>query len=569
METIPVVLFAYARPGHLARVLASLRENRVSLILAYSDGAKDAADAAKVASVRAQLRAIDWAEVQLTERPENLGLGRNVLAGVTATAARHAAFIVWEDDLIGVPGTYDWMCAALRHYAEDTRVMSVTAWTHPRVTPGDVGDAPYCDARAECWVWGAYARAWRGMEQSAQDKMTAIIAAGQSPSAYGADLPEMARVEQRKNIWAVRWLLHHLQHGGLCVRPPWSMVEHIGFDAAATNAGEATEWANPPLRACPPLPAVWPEAREHPDVRSLWATANPLQGGLLRLRRRIVRRLRRALARVDWKSPVKALTPPAARAWLRRTFGWRWFRGDYGSWAEARAQARGYDDAAGLARIVAATRAVRLGQASWERDGVLFTEPQEHAPLLAALRAAGRENAGRLAVVDFGGALGSTWWQHRTALAEFSVDWKVVEQPTLVAAGRSEFAGDGLEFCLSLGEASTGVRQVALLSSVLPYVEDPHALLTEVIGLGFTHVILDRMPFTGATQDRLVVQHTPPGLGGGSYPAWLFARAGIARHFAADYDLVAEWPVEFDQLDARVTYAGWHFRRRATPKGAT
>lgn len=562
MATIPVVLFAYARPEHLARVLAKLRENRVPLILAYSDGPKDAADAAKVAAVRAQLRAIDWAEVQLTERPENLGLGRNVLTGLTAVAERYPMFIVWEDDLICVPGTYDWVCAALRHYVNDTRVMSVTAWTHPRVTPGDVGDAPYLDARAECWVWGTYARAWRGMEQSASEKIAAIRAAGQSPSAYGADLSEMARVERRKNIWAVRWLFHHLQHGGLCVRPPWSMVEHIGFDAAATNAGEATEWANPPLRACPPVPAVWPEAREHPAVRALWAAANPAQGEWQRLRQRITRRLRRELARVDWKSPAKALTPPATRAWLRRTFGWRWFRGDYGSWAEARAQARGYDDAAGLARVIAATRAVRLGQASWERDGVLFTEPEVHAPLLAALQAAARDNAGRLTVVDFGGALGSTWWQHRAALAEFAVEWKVVEQPALVTAGRSEFAGDGLEFCASLAEVGAGDRHLALLSSVLPYVEAPHALLEEVVALGFAHVIVDRMPFITAGQDRLVVQHTPPRLGGGSYPAWLFARDGVARHFAAAYELVAEWPVKFDQLDARVTYGGWHFRRR-------
>jgi len=159
MNAIPVVLFAYARPAHLARVLACLRENRVPLLYAFADGAKGAADAAAVAATRALLRGIDWTEVRLTERPENLGLGRNVLAGVTEVAARHEAFIVWEDDLVCVPGTYAWLCAALRHYATDERVMSVTAWTHPRGTPSDVRDQPYCDARAECWVWGSWARA--------------------------------------------------------------------------------------------------------------------------------------------------------------------------------------------------------------------------------------------------------------------------------------------------------------------------------------------------------------------------------------------------------------------------
>jgi hypothetical protein len=274
-EEIPVVLFAYARPVHLARVLACLRENAVPRIQVFADGAKGPADARAVAETRALLRAIDWAEVRLVERAENLGLGRNVLAGVSEVAAQCGAFVVWEDDLIGVPGTYAWLCAALRRYAAEPQVMSVTGWTHPRVTPEGIGESPYFDARAECWVWGAWARSWRGMEQSALEKMAACRARGVAPDAYGADLPVMARAEARQNIWAVRWLYHHLQHDGLCLRPPWTMVEHIGFDATATNAAQATAWANPPLRQAPPIPAAWPESWEHPDCRRLWFDANP------------------------------------------------------------------------------------------------------------------------------------------------------------------------------------------------------------------------------------------------------------------------------------------------------
>lgn len=275
-HAIPVVVFAYARPVHLARVLSCLRDNSVPLILAYADGAKGAADAAAVEGTRALLRDIDWAEVRLTERTENLGLGRNVLAGVTAVAAQHDAFIVWEDDLLCVPGTYAWLCAALRAYANEPKVMSVTAWTHPRVTPTGIGERPYFDGRAECWVWGTWARAWREMDKgSALAKMAAARLAGIAPDAYGADLPRMAEQEAAKNIWAVRWLYHHFQHGGLCVRPPWSMVEHIGFDSTATNAAAATDWVNPPLRQAPPVPVVWPLPNEHPQCKPLWRDANP------------------------------------------------------------------------------------------------------------------------------------------------------------------------------------------------------------------------------------------------------------------------------------------------------
>jgi hypothetical protein len=292
VNPIPVALFAYARPAHLARVLACLRENRVPLLCAFADGAKGTADAAAVAATRALLRGVDWCELRLVERDANLGLGRNVLAGVTEIAAQHEAFIVWEDDLVCVPGTYAWMSAALRHYANDGRVMSVTGWTHPRGTPADVGEAPYFDGRAECWVWGSWPRAWRGMnDRTALAKMQAAADRGIAPDSCGADLPAMAREEACKNIWAVRWLYHHLERGGLCMRPPWSMVENVGFDSGATNAAGVFDWGNPPLRAAPPIPDHWPEPNEHPDCRRLWRAANP--GGWRQLWRRVRVRLAR------------------------------------------------------------------------------------------------------------------------------------------------------------------------------------------------------------------------------------------------------------------------------------
>ncbi|MBI5771732.1 MAG: hypothetical protein HZA93_28435 [Verrucomicrobia bacterium] len=267
---VPVVLFAYARPQHLARVLAGLRENRVPWLWVFADGAKGAADAAAVTETRTMLRAIDWCEVRLVERPQNLGLGRNVLAGVGEVAAAHEMFVVWEDDLIGVPGTYAWLCAALHRYAHEPRVMSVTAWTHERVTPAAVAGRPYFDGRAECWVWGTWARAWAGMDETAEEKLADCQRQGMAPDHFGADIPAMAAVETAKNIWAVRWLCHHLQHGGLCLRPPWSMVEHIGSDAQATNCVDSDWMRQPALRPAPPVPAVWPEPILESDLPALW-----------------------------------------------------------------------------------------------------------------------------------------------------------------------------------------------------------------------------------------------------------------------------------------------------------
>ena len=268
------------------------------LLYVFSDGPRSAEVEPAVREVRAVLRAIDWCEVVLCERAENLGLGRSIRAGVASVFEKHGAAIIVEDDLISVPGTYAWVCAALRHYANDGRVMSVTGWTHPRVTPPDVGDRPYFDGRAECLYWGAWPRSWRGMDQDAQALIRACEAKGIDPWRYGADLPAQAAVELQRNIWAVRFLYLHLLRGGLCLRPPWSMVEHIGFDSQASNASVDTGWSNGPLRPCPPLPDRWPEPMEHPCCAALARKAlgeRPHQDGLTR---RLVRRARHAAGNV-------------------------------------------------------------------------------------------------------------------------------------------------------------------------------------------------------------------------------------------------------------------------------
>ncbi len=551
---IPVVLFAYARPQQLQRVLACLRENRVPLILAFADGAKGPADTAAVGEVRALLRTVDWCELRLIERDANLGLGKNILAGVTQVAAEHDAFLVWEDDLICVPGTYAWLAAALRHYAADARVMSVSGWTHPRIIPEGVGHEPYFDGRADCWVWGTWGRAWHGMgRETALEKMAAVKRGGVSPEAHGADLPIMARQEAVRNTWAVRWLYHHLQHGGLCLRPPWSMVEHIGFDEA-TNAAEAWDWTNPPLRLAPPIPAVWPDPLVQPDCRRLWCRANPPAGIWSRVRQR----LRRDAGRL-----ARRLVPQRLRRWL--SYRWleiRW-EGDYASWQEVRRVAGGYDEARILRRSIRALRKVRTGHARYEQDGVAFESAPGGWPAMAAIREQAARSGDRLGLVDFGGALGSLYFKYQPVWDGISsVRWHVIEQPHFVTAGREEFADERLSFHLpdEAGAVSASAN-VLLLSSVLQYLEEPHTCLEAWLAHRFPLVVLDRTPLITRGRDRLTLQQVPPALGRASYPCWHFDRERLLAHFTADYELRLEFPGADGELGG-ASYRGFVFVRK-------
>jgi hypothetical protein len=271
-EPPPVILFAYARPDTLARTLDCLRRAEVPKIYAFCDGPKSTAVATQVEQVRALLRRVDWTAIEIVERTENMGLGRSIQAGVEQVLAKHDSIIVFEDDLLCSPTTYRYLAAALAHYRDMPAVMSVTGWTHPRVTPAGVGDEPYFDGRAESLVWGTWRRAWRGMERDANTLVMECRERGIDPYRYGADLVDMVAREHVRNLWAVRWVYLHILNGGLCLRPPRSMVNHIGIDDRATNASGEVWWENPHLASCE-VPQRWPDPVEHPDCPALWRRA--------------------------------------------------------------------------------------------------------------------------------------------------------------------------------------------------------------------------------------------------------------------------------------------------------
>lgn len=262
-------------------------------------------------------------------------------------------------------------------------------------------------------------------------------------------------------------------------------------------------------------------------------------------------------------SSLRRWMPRRLRRWARRLLRPALYRGDFATWAEARRASRGYADPALIERVVASARAVRDGRAAWERDTVLFQAPEANGPLLQALRRAAAAHGGNLHLVDFGGALGSTWWQHRPWLSDLaSVRWSVVEQPAIVEVGRREFTQPPLRFFASLEECCAAeTPHVVLLSSVLPYVEDPRGLLAELGARPFDTLIIDRTGFVERGRDRLTVQQVPPSIYEASYPCWFLDRGSLQRSLAAEWRLVEEW-VNADDVDIDAEHRGLMLERK-------
>lgn len=263
------------------------------------------------------------------------------------------------------------------------------------------------------------------------------------------------------------------------------------------------------------------------------------------------------------RSQVGRLLPPRVRGWIAsRLLDYGWF-GDYADWESASRASSGYDSTVIRERVERAALAVKAGQAAYERDSVAFQEPDFQWPLLAGLMWAAAQNGGDLRVLDFGGAFGSTYFQHLPLLRQLkTVRWCVVEQPGFVERGRELFQDDSLRFYHSVDECIGAERpRVLLFGSVLQYLPAPYEHLARTLRHDFDVVLVDRTGFTTGQRDRITVQKVPPHIYPASYPSWFFSLERFKRAFAPHCELMAEWECADRSNIRETTFRGFLFAR--------
>jgi putative methyltransferase (TIGR04325 family) len=266
-------------------------------------------------------------------------------------------------------------------------------------------------------------------------------------------------------------------------------------------------------------------------------------------------------------SLFKSWIPPELLRIARHVLGYGGhFRGNYRTWQDAEQHTQGYNAEQILQQVLAATLAVRDGKAVYERDGVTFDCPHHPYPLIATLlRAAHARNS--LHVVDFGGALGSSYFQCLPWLSHLiNIDWCVVEQPHFVEAGNHKVARDGLRFAPTIAAARITPPDVMLFSGVLQYLGSYEQILDEALASAPRYLVLDRTPTIAGTRDLIRIQRqSTRSLAASSYPIRLFSEASLMQIAKRSYHLLSR----FDAVDApmggvgsKVTFRGYIFERK-------
>jgi putative methyltransferase (TIGR04325 family) len=211
-------------------------------------------------------------------------------------------------------------------------------------------------------------------------------------------------------------------------------------------------------------------------------------------------------------------------------YGWS---GNYSSWEEAKRNSTGYDSEIIIDKVKNSLLQVKNGEAVYERDSVLFDEIQYSWGLLAGLQKAALGKDAKLCVLDFGGSLGSTYFQNKEFLDSLKeLQWCIVEQPHFVNCGKKHFEHDQLKFYSTIEDCLAKHKpDVLLVSGVLQYLEKPFEWIEKFIGLGIPYIIVDRTSFVESETDILTIQNVPESIYKASYPAWFFNEKKFVSQF--------------------------------------
>jgi len=226
----------------------------------------------------------------------------------------------------------------------------------------------------------------------------------------------------------------------------------------------------------------------------------------------------------------------------RTKFGWF---GNYSTWASAQSFSIGYDSNIILEKVKTNLLKVKNGEAIYERDSVIFDHIEYSWPLLTSLLWISSQNSNRLNLIDFGGSLGSSYFQNRFFLKHLkSLKWNIIEQSNFVDCGKMHFENETLNFFYDIKTALIDNNPNCLLfSSTLQYIENPYELLDGLLNNNLEYIVFDLTSFLIKDEpDRITIQKIPPSIYRASYPCWFFNKNKFIEYFAQHgYKCVVEF----------------------------
>ena len=148
-------------------------------------------------------------------------------------------------------------------------------------------------------------------------------------------------------------------------------------------------------------------------------------------------------------------------------------------------------------------------------------------------------------VIDVGGGLGQYFFLLEKLAPSIQFEWVILETTAVCELAKSVApTKKNIRWISSLDDAQV-TFDIALLSSVIQYVEKPFDLLDDLMKVA-KFLILNRLPLTSSRNQKICIQR--PGFfeSKGSYPVHLLSEDKVIAYFEARGKILSRWLVPQD-----------------------
>ena len=225
------------------------------------------------------------------------------------------------------------------------------------------------------------------------------------------------------------------------------------------------------------------------------------------------------------------------------------YKGIYNSWNDADCKSTGYDSEIIINKLFQARKKVYEGHANYERDSVIFDKIAYPYELLSHLLYISISNKSKINIIDFGGSLGSTYFQCLFFLKKIKyLSWNIIEQKRIVDIGSNYFKIKNLNFYYSFEHYDNlDNTNIVLFSSSAQYIEDPYIIFNLLLKKQIKWIIFDRIPVSDILNDLFTIQFIPKKIYKANYPMRIFSYKSFTSFFVNNgYDIFSEYVPNWD-----------------------
>lgn len=250
---LPIAIFSFNRPDLLQRTLTALLANELSgtaVLTIFCDGPRHEQDEPGTRAVRALSKSVQGvANVEVVERPRNMGCAASIIDGLTEMFRLHERLVVIEDDIVTSPHTLRFLSEGLDRYADNEKVFNIAAWTPPHIARNLPAGYPYdvyAIPRFNCWGWASWRDRFQDIDWSVKDyqEFKSSPQLRKDFNAGGDDMSPMLdeQMEGKINTWDIRVDYARFKKNMVGINPVRSYALNIGMGSGTHTTTATTYW---------------------------------------------------------------------------------------------------------------------------------------------------------------------------------------------------------------------------------------------------------------------------------------------------------------------------------------